>query len=117
MTVTFIARKQGLYTGAGQAYCGYVLFDDLGVPSAMYADTVPGALLLTGDALSDWLPARARDAHKGRFGHVLVVGGAPGMSGAVRLAAEAAARVGAGLVSVATRAAHAAIRECGAVLS
>jgi ADP-dependent NAD(P)H-hydrate dehydratase / NAD(P)H-hydrate epimerase len=52
------------------------------------------------------LPRRARDAHKGHFGHVLVVGGDEGMGGAVRLAAEAALRAGAGLVSVATRPAH-----------
>jgi hydroxyethylthiazole kinase-like uncharacterized protein yjeF len=51
-------------------------------------------------------PPRSKDAHKGNFGHVLVIGGNKGMGGAVRLAAEAAARVGAGLVSVATRAEH-----------
>ena len=109
VTVTFIARKQGLYTGAGRAQSGRVIFDALGVPSQVYADATPGALLLANDALTEWLPPRARDAHKGRFGHVLVVGGEQGMSGAVRLAAEAAARVGAGLVSIATRAVHAAV--------
>ncbi len=54
------------------------------------------------------MPARNKAAHKGDFGHVLVIGGNHGMGGAVRLAAEAAARVGAGLVSVATQAAHVA---------
>lgn len=54
-----------------------------------------------------YLKPRARDSHKGVFGHVLVVGGDYGFSGAVRLAAEAALRVGAGLVSVATRPEHA----------
>jgi ADP-dependent NAD(P)H-hydrate dehydratase / NAD(P)H-hydrate epimerase len=109
VTVTFIARKQGLYTGAGLAHAGHVVFDALAVPPHVYAGATPGALLLARDALADWLPPRSRDAHKGRFGHVLVVGGEQGMSGAVRLAAEAAARAGAGLVSVATRAAHAAV--------
>jgi len=52
------------------------------------------------------LPSRARDAHKGLFGHVLIIGGDYGMGGAVRMAAEAALRVGAGLVSVATRPEH-----------
>jgi ADP-dependent NAD(P)H-hydrate dehydratase / NAD(P)H-hydrate epimerase len=49
------------------------------------------------------LPRRARAAHKGDFGHVLIVGGGVGMPGAARLAGEACLRVGAGLVTVATR--------------
>ncbi len=109
VTVTFIARKPGLYTGSGPAYAGRIIFTDLAVPSSVYADVTPAALLLTQAILVDYLPPRVRDAHKGRYGHVLVVGGEHGMSGAARLAAEAAARVGAGLVSIATRAAHAAL--------
>jgi len=53
------------------------------------------------------LPRRKRDAHKGDCGHVLVVGGELGYSGAVIMAGEAALRVGSGLVSIATRAEHA----------
>ncbi len=49
------------------------------------------------------LAPRSRDAHKGLFGHILILGGDYGMAGAVRMAGEAALRVGAGLVSVATR--------------
>jgi ADP-dependent NAD(P)H-hydrate dehydratase / NAD(P)H-hydrate epimerase len=52
------------------------------------------------------LPPRKRTAHKGDFGHVLIVGGDFGMAGAARMSAEAAARAGAGLVSVATRPEH-----------
>lgn len=52
------------------------------------------------------LSPRPREAHKGLFGHVLIIGGDYGMAGAVRLAGEAALRVGAGLVSVATRPEH-----------
>ena len=62
-------------------------------------------------ALSDmkgWLKPRASNANKGSFGHVLVIGGDYGMPGAVRLAAEAALRVGAGLVTVITRPEHVA---------
>ncbi len=58
---------------------------------------------------ADYLKPRPRDCHKGQFGHVLIVGGEAGFSGAVCLAAEAALRVGAGLVRVATRAEHAFI--------
>jgi ADP-dependent NAD(P)H-hydrate dehydratase / NAD(P)H-hydrate epimerase len=64
--------------------------------------------LLNYDALKLLLPARPRDSHKGDFGHVLVLGGDQGMGGAALLAAEAAARSGAGLSSVATRPAHVA---------
>jgi hydroxyethylthiazole kinase-like uncharacterized protein yjeF len=59
------------------------------------------------------LAPRVRKAHKGLFGHVLVVGGNYGMPGAVRLAAEAALRCGAGLVSVATRSKHVGVIACG----
>ncbi len=59
------------------------------------------------DDLRGVLAPRKRDAHKGDFGHVLVIGGNQGMAGAARMAAEAAARIGAGKVSVATRASHA----------
>jgi len=56
--------------------------------------------------VQSWLVPRSFDANKGVFGHVLVVGGDHGMPGAVRIAAEAAIRVGAGLVTVATRPEH-----------
>jgi hydroxyethylthiazole kinase-like uncharacterized protein yjeF len=56
---------------------------------------------------AEFLDPRPIDCHKSMFGHVLVVGGDYGYSGAVRMAAEAALRVGAGLVSVATRPEHA----------
>lgn len=59
------------------------------------------------DQLSEYLQPRQRDANKGSFGHVLVVGGDYGYSGAARMAGEAALRVGAGLVSIATRPEHA----------
>jgi NAD(P)H-hydrate epimerase len=65
----------------------------------------PSPLLLTD--LRGILPPRRRDSHKGDYGHVLVIGGNHGMAGAARMAAEAAARLGAGLVSIATRTAHA----------
>lgn len=64
------------------------------------------ARLITYDTLKLQLQPRARVSHKGDFGHVLVLGGDHGMGGAPLMAAEAAARSGAGLVSVATRPAH-----------
>ncbi len=65
--------------------------------------------ILDKSLLSTAFPKRARDAHKTDFGHVLVIGGDVGMGGAVRLSAEGALRVGAGLVSVATRSEHVAL--------
>lgn len=61
------------------------------------------------DTLRHLLAPRPRDSHKGSFGHVLTIGGAPGYGGAALMAAEAAARCGAGLNSVATHPSHAHI--------
>lgn len=107
-TVTFIGRKRGLYTAAGVRLSGQVVFDDLQVPAGVYAEVPVDTWVMETARLRRLLPARPRDAHKGCFGHVLVIGGEPGLAGAVRLAAEAAARAGSGLVSVATHAGHAA---------
>lgn len=108
-TLTFIVDKCGLHTGAARDHVGELLLDDLGVPGSAIAAQAPAARLLGPDALAGWLPQRAPDAHKGDFGHVLCVGGDHGTAGAVALAAEAALRCGAGLVSVATRAGHVAM--------
>lgn len=105
VTVTFIALKAGLFTGAGPECCGLLRFEDLKVPESVYNGVAPRALRLRSSGMRELnLPRRRRGAHKGDFGHVLLVGGDHGMGGAVRLAAEAALRCGAGLVSVATRA-------------
>ncbi len=108
-TVTFIALKQGLLTGDGPEQCGTVRFDSLGVPSSVYSRLQPSAHRLGPELLDEVFKRRPRNAHKGLYGHVLVVGGDRGMAGAARLAAEGAGRVGAGLVSVATRREHAAL--------
>ncbi len=62
---------------------------------------------LSLESFKAYLSPRDRSAHKGDFGHVLMIGGDYGMGGACRLAGEAALRAGAGLVSVATRSEHA----------
>jgi len=109
-TITFIGLKQGLFTGQGPSCCGALSFSDLGVPGDIYAALHPACWRYRGQDLATQLPQRSRSAHKGHFGHVLVIGGDLGMAGAARMAAEAAARCGAGLVSVATRAAHAGLQ-------
>ncbi|HSG62666.1 MAG TPA: NAD(P)H-hydrate dehydratase, partial [Pseudomonadales bacterium] len=108
VSCTFIGLKRGMFTGDGLAVSGEILFDNLGVPEAVYQSIgKPVATRLNLDNLSDVLKPRQRNSHKGHFGHVLVVGGDTGYLGAARMAAEAAARVGAGLVSIATRQSHA----------
>jgi len=109
VTVTFIGRKQGLFTGRGPDYAGEVCFDDLGVPADVCARVSADVLLHAAPSLVALGGPRQRATHKGNFGHVLVIGGGPGMAGAVRLAGEAALRTGAGLVSLATHPAHAAV--------
>ncbi|HEX5960767.1 MAG TPA: NAD(P)H-hydrate dehydratase [Rhodanobacteraceae bacterium] len=101
-TVCFVGWKRGLFTAQGPDRCGERTLATLDVPTEVYAQALPDARLLLAQAL----PARPRDSHKGRYGHVLVVGGDLGAGGAARMCAEAAARVGAGLVSVATREAN-----------
>jgi NAD(P)H-hydrate epimerase len=101
-TVTFIGLKSGLFTSSGKACCGDIVFDSLDVPEEIYNGVDAVAELL---GCPD-LPVRSHDSHKGHHGHVLVIGGNAGMPGAVILAAKAALRSGAGLVSVVTRLAH-----------
>lgn len=108
LTISFIALKQGLFTAEGPRYCGRLLYDDLRLPPQVLMSQAPAVSRLTFAGVAHLLAPRRRDAHKGDFGHVLVIGGDAGMGGAVRMAAEAALRVGAGLVSVATRPVHAA---------
>jgi NAD(P)H-hydrate epimerase len=104
-TVTFIGLKQGLFTGQAVEYCGEISYAQLGVPDAVFERVEASATRV----VKIHLPPRDRYVHKGNCGHVLIVGGELGYSGAARLAGEAALRVGAGLVSIATRIEHAGL--------
>jgi ADP-dependent NAD(P)H-hydrate dehydratase / NAD(P)H-hydrate epimerase len=104
-TISFVGWKRGLFTADGVDCCGHLQLDTLDVPAAIHLDFSADAELLDAGILSV-LPRRQCNVNKGRFGHVLAVGGDEGMAGAIALSAESALRVGAGLVSVATRAAH-----------
>jgi len=109
ITVTFIGMKQGLLTGSAPNYTGKLFFSDLGVPPEVYlhADAAtPRVKRVDIGSVRDFITPRAPAAHKGTFGHVVVVGGEHGYGGAVLMAAEAAQRSGAGLVSVITRSEH-----------
>lgn len=106
LTPTFIGLKAGLLTGRGPALAGELRYGSLNVPEAIFEGVAHKALRLRPTLLAEALPRRPRDAHKGLFGHVLVIGGGPGMPGAARMAGEAALRAGAGLVTVATLPEH-----------
>ncbi|MCU7904815.1 MAG: NAD(P)H-hydrate dehydratase [Candidatus Thiodiazotropha sp. (ex Epidulcina cf. delphinae)] len=106
-TISFIGLKQGMFTGGGPDCCGEIVFDALEVPAPIYARQTPAARRIDWQQRSEHLSLRRRSAHKGDFGHLLVVAGDQGYPGAARLAAEAAARSGVGLVTLATHPAHA----------
>jgi NAD(P)H-hydrate epimerase len=108
LTLSLVGLKAGLFTGQGREHCGLILFDDLGVPGTVFTGVTPLARRITQCNLYGLLTPRSRHAHKGDAGRVLVAGGQPGMSGAVRLAGEGAYRAGAGLVVLATHPTHAA---------
>ena len=103
ITVSFIGLKQGLFTAQAKDVCGEILFDDLAVPEEAYALVDADARLIKNVDYT-LLPKRKASSNKGSFGHVLIVGGNTGMPGAIILAAKAALRTGAGLVTVVTRA-------------
>ena len=105
-TLTFIGAKLGLFTGSGRACAGEIDFDALGIDSSLYNRLVPAANKLSLSKCLQHLPARRMDDHKGKFGSVVVIGGDRGFGGAALMAAQAAARMGAGRVSVVTRAEH-----------
>jgi hydroxyethylthiazole kinase-like uncharacterized protein yjeF len=97
-TVTFIALKPGLLTLDGPDHCGERHVRDLGLePTALL---MPQGWTIGRAALSNALPRRALNSHKGTFGNIGVVGGATGMTGAALLAGRAALKLGSGRVHV-----------------
>ena len=108
-TVSFVALKQGLLTGQAVDYCGNIIYESLAVPTSIFLEIKPAAVRVTKAVIS----SRDRYSHKGHYGHILIIGGDHGYTGAVRLAGEAALRMGAGLVSIATRTEHAALMNLG----
>ena len=108
LTVTFVGLKGGLFLDTGPEYTGRLCFAGLDIPEECYAGKFAKMRRISSDLVRSALSPRKRNAHKGDFGHVLVIGGGAGMPGAVRLCGEAALRSGTGLVSIATDPAHAA---------
>jgi NAD(P)H-hydrate epimerase len=113
VTITFVGLKQGLFLGTAVDHCGEIQFAGLDLPATLGASFTPALERIMLADLRRALPRRARSAHKGTAGRLLLVGGGPGMAGAIRLAAEAALRVGAGLVYVGTHPSNVAIVLAG----
>jgi ADP-dependent NAD(P)H-hydrate dehydratase / NAD(P)H-hydrate epimerase len=100
-TVSMAALKVALVSAPGFARCGEVSVVEIGIPASMIAASARAGLVEEAD-IACWLPRSRQLDHKGDRGHVLVIAGSPGFRGAGRLAATAAARVGAGLVTLAS---------------
>lgn len=113
MTVTFVGLKCGLFLREGPQHTGELRFASLDIPAECLATQKAEMKRISDEAFGPLLPPRKRDTHKGDYGHVLIVGGGPGMAGAVRLCGEAALRSGAGLVSIATHPSHHAMITSG----
>ncbi|MGF6419861.1 hydroxyethylthiazole kinase-like uncharacterized protein yjeF [Stenotrophomonas sp. AN71] len=105
-TLQFIVAHRGLYTGDALDHCGQKLLAPLQLPAAAWAGVSPAAEQWTQAHLPALLPPRRANTHKGESGHVLCVGGNHGSGGAIAMAAEAALRAGAGLLSLGTRRDH-----------
>lgn len=100
LTVTFFRKKPGHLLYPGRGLCGETQVADIGIPAAVLDDIKPRAFENAPGLWLDVFPWPVPEGHKYRRGHALVAGGAI-MTGAARLAARAAARAGAGLVTVA----------------
>jgi NAD(P)H-hydrate epimerase len=102
LTITFGLPKFGLYVGTGIDHAGTIRVADIGIPASCTDAVESHAVLVTEETVRDILPARRPSAHKGTFGHAGIIAGSVGKTGAAALAAQAALRIGAGLVTVAT---------------
>lgn len=107
-TVTFALPKVGLVLPNARPYVGKLHVVDISIPTGITSGNPEkkgegsggNRFLITDQLVRNWLPRRTGSEHKGDFGRVLVIAGSRGMSGAAVLAAEAAARSGAGLVTL-----------------
>jgi len=99
-TITFGHVKIGQVIQAGVKYCGKLAVSDIGIPASITKSISPKHYLLTPSDLSLNFCKRPSDAHKGTSGHILVLGGSKGKTGACAMTAQAAMRVGCGLLTL-----------------
>jgi len=101
LTVTYGFPKQGFFANGARDFTGRIQVVDIGIPRNITGKVSHKKYLITPESVAPMFVKRRRDAHKGNFGHVLVVAGSKGKTGAASMAAEAAVRAGAGLVTLA----------------
>ena len=106
ITTTFVAQKRGCFTSIGKKVSGEVMYSDLEIPKQLFSKVTSTSSIINFEENLDKVVYREQDAHKGNFGHVLVIGGDRGLGGAGLLASKAAVYSGAGLTSLVTRPEH-----------
>ncbi len=99
VSVTFGLPKPGHFRFPAAELCGNVLIANIGIPASVPVPA-PWGYIITAEDVRTWLPIRSSQAHKGTFGHALIVAGSVNYTGAAVLAAHAAVRSGAGLVTL-----------------
>lgn len=100
LTVTFGLPKKGLVSYPGKRYVGTLEVVDIGFPPSFIEEIKSAGYLLTDRFVAGFLKKRDHESHKGTFGHLLIVGGSAGKSGAMCLAGLGGIRSGAGLVTL-----------------
>ena len=106
ITATFVAQKKGCFTSIGKKASGEVIYSDLEIPKRIFSAVASSSYVVDYEDSISRVVYREQDAHKGNFGHVLVIGGDKGLGGAGLLSSRAAVYSGAGLTSLVTRPEH-----------
>jgi hydroxyethylthiazole kinase-like uncharacterized protein yjeF len=117
VTVTFAAPKICHVFDPAATYCGEVIVADIAIPEIAIDDEGVALALTTQKDIAPFFAPRLAATHKGTYGHVAIIAGSPGRSGAAIMSARGAIRTGAGLVTVMTDAETARIVHTGSVES
>lgn len=117
LTVTFAAPKVAHVLGPAAEAVGELAVADLGIPGFLLDEAASNLEWLEASDVGSWLPRRPADSHKGSCGHALIVAGGPGRAGAAILAARAAVRFGAGLVTIAVPSSLLSLVDAGSLES
>lgn len=117
VTVTFAAPKLCHVFEPAALYCGEVIVADISIPEIAIDDESVSLALITPKDVQPHVAPRLSATHKGTYGHVAIIAGSPGRSGAAVMCARGAIRTGAGLVSVMTDPETARLVHAGSIES